>query len=79
MGDEGGQAICKALLENNSLKTINLASNNMTEPVAAILSQVLQSNAALCSINLSGNKIGQVSLGVLATALNFSHKYQSYF
>lgn len=61
MGDEGGQAICKALLHNNSLKVINLASNDMTEPVAAVLSQVLLSNTTLCQINLSGNKIGQVS------------------
>lgn len=61
IGDVGGQAIAKALLTNNVLQNINLSCNELTEPTAAILSQVLISNTSLKSIILAHNKIGQVS------------------
>lgn len=40
LGDDGGQAICRALLKNNTLTHVHLGSNDLGEPTAAILSQV---------------------------------------
>ena len=40
LGDDGGQAICSALLKNNTLTHVHLGSNDLGEPTAAILSQV---------------------------------------
>ena len=40
LGDDGGQAICCALLKNNTLTHVHLGSNDLGEPTAAILSQV---------------------------------------
>ena len=41
LGDDGGQAICRALLKNSTLTHVHLGSNDLGEPTAAILSQVL--------------------------------------
>ena len=40
MGDEGGQAICKALLKNRTLEVLDIGSNELGEPTAALLSKV---------------------------------------
>ena len=42
LGDDGGQAICGALLKNKALTHVHLGSNDLGEPTAAILSQVLK-------------------------------------
>ena len=42
LGDDGGQAICRALLKNKTLTHVHLGSNDLGEPTAAILSQVLK-------------------------------------
>ena len=40
MGDEGGQAICKALMKNKTLEILDIGSNELGEPTAALLSKV---------------------------------------
>lgn len=40
LGDDGGQAMCKALVKNTSLVELNLGSNDLGEPTAAALAQV---------------------------------------
>ena len=40
LGDEGGQAIVKNMIKNKTLHTLNLASNDITETTAAVLSEV---------------------------------------
>ena len=40
LGDDGGQAVCRALLKNNTLTHVYLGSNDLGEPTAAILAQV---------------------------------------
>lgn len=62
LGDEGGQAICRALLKNRTLIDVNLGSNDLVEPTAAILSQVVMQNQVLRSIDLSCNRLGPVSI-----------------
>ena len=42
LGDDGGQTICRALFKNNTLTQVHLGSNDLGEPTAAILSQVLK-------------------------------------
>ena len=42
LGDEGGQAVCKALLKNTTLKELDIGSNDLGEPTAALLSKVLR-------------------------------------
>lgn len=42
LGDDGGEAICRALSKNNTLTHVHLGSNDLGEPTAAILSQVLK-------------------------------------
>ena len=61
LGDEGGQAIARALLKNRTLVEINLGSNDLVEPTAAILSQVVMQNTILRCIDLSCNRLGPVS------------------
>ena len=60
LGDEGGQAICRALLKNTTLSELNLGSNELSEPTAAMLSQVVVQNTALRSVELSCNRLGPV-------------------
>ena len=62
IGNEGGEAICKSLINNTSLRVLNLAGNNLSEPTAAVLSHVLKCNCTLKSIIFSGNHIGKVNL-----------------
>lgn len=40
LGDDGGQAMCKALVKNTTLVELNLGSNDLGEPTAAALAQV---------------------------------------
>ena len=40
LGDDGGQAICRALKKNNTLTHVHLGSNDLGEPTASVLSQV---------------------------------------
>jgi len=40
LGDEGGQSIVKNMIKNKTLHTLNLASNEITETTAAVLSEV---------------------------------------
>lgn len=62
LGDEGGQAICRALLKNRTLVDVNLGSNDLVEPTAAILSQVVMQNQVIRSLDLSCNRLGPVSI-----------------
>ncbi|XP_051880921.1 dynein regulatory complex subunit 5 [Pristis pectinata] len=57
IGDEGGEAIARALVKS-SVEDINLASNEVSEHVAVVISEVLMRNQTLKSINLSCNNIG---------------------
>ena len=43
LGDDGGQTMCKALMKNATLEELNLGSNDLGEPTAAALAQVLKS------------------------------------
>jgi len=58
LADEGGQAVCRSLLKNTTLHHLNLGSNDLTEPTAAILSQVVVQNSTLSTIDLSCNRLG---------------------
>jgi len=58
LADDGGQAICRALLKNVTLNDLNLGSNDLTEPTAAILSQVVLHNSTLRHLDLSCNRLG---------------------
>ena len=40
LGDEGGQAVCKALLKNVTLEVLDIGSNDLGEPTASLLSKV---------------------------------------
>lgn len=40
LGDEGGQAIVKNMIKNNTLRTLNIASNDITEATAPVISEV---------------------------------------
>ena len=40
LGDNGGQAICRALLKNRTLTELDVGSNDLGEPTAALLAQV---------------------------------------
>lgn len=40
LGDEGGQAIIKNIIKNKTLRTLNIASNDITEATAPALSEV---------------------------------------
>ena len=57
----GGQAICRALLKNTTLEEINLASNELSEPTASLLQQVVMQNRSLTRLELSCNRFGPVS------------------
>ncbi|XP_072133799.1 dynein regulatory complex subunit 5 [Mobula birostris] len=57
IGDEGGEAIVRALVKS-SVEDINLASNELSEHVAVVISEVLMRNQTLKFINLSCNNIG---------------------
>ena len=58
----GGQALCRALMKNTTLKDVNVGSNEMTEPTAAVLAQVVIHNTKLTHIDLSCNRLGPVSM-----------------
>ncbi|XP_067883853.1 dynein regulatory complex subunit 5-like [Heterodontus francisci] len=57
IGDEGGEALARALMKS-SVEEINLASNELTESVAIIFSELLMKNQTLTSIDLSCNNLG---------------------
>lgn len=61
LGDEGGQAICRALMKNATLVEIDLSGNDMAEPMAAIMSQVVMHNSTVKTLDLSCNRLGPVS------------------
>ena len=61
----GGQAICRALMKNCTLETINIGSNELSEPTAAALAQILIHNGTLVNINVSCNRLGQVCIILL--------------
>ncbi|KAK3799256.1 hypothetical protein RRG08_054382 [Elysia crispata] len=54
LGDIG-----RALLKNRTLIEVNLVSNDLVEPTATLLSQVVIENQMLHSIDLSCNRLGQ--------------------
>ncbi|KAK5879893.1 hypothetical protein CesoFtcFv8_022970 [Champsocephalus esox] len=54
----GGQAIGKALLNNNTLLLLHLGANEVTWPSAIALSKVLVQRSTLKSLNLSCNNLG---------------------
>jgi hypothetical protein len=58
MGDEGGQAICLALLMNQTLCELNLSSNNLSEPTGNKLAEILNRNKTLLKIDMSANRLG---------------------
>ncbi|XP_041044084.1 dynein regulatory complex subunit 5 [Carcharodon carcharias] len=58
IGDEGGEALGQALMKS-SVEEINLSSNELTEPVAVVFSELLMKNHTLKSIDLSCNNLGQ--------------------
>jgi hypothetical protein len=53
--------IAKALIKNQCLVEVNLASNNMTEPTAALIAMVISQNKYLRKLDLSSNRLGGVS------------------
>ena len=58
----GGQALCRALMKNTTLEEVNVGSNEMTEPTAAVLAQVVIHNTTLSHVDLSCNRLGPVSI-----------------
>lgn len=67
LGDDGGQAICRALLKNSTLTHVHLGSNALGEPTAAILSQDggkslqegMEENTTIQSMDLRLTEVGQ--------------------
>ncbi|XP_038654841.1 dynein regulatory complex subunit 5 [Scyliorhinus canicula] len=57
IGDEGGEVLGRALVKS-SVEDINLSSNELTEPVAVVFSELLIKNRNLKSIDLSCNNLG---------------------
>ena len=47
-------------MRNQILKRLNLASNNMTEPTAALFASVILQNKVLRFLDLSSNRLGPV-------------------
>ena len=50
LGDEGGQVIVKNMIKNKTLRTLNVASNDITEATAPALSEVIYSISLLFKI-----------------------------
>ncbi|KAG8011439.1 T-complex-associated testis-expressed protein 1 [Nibea albiflora] len=68
--NEGGEALGKALLDNNTLLHLHLGANEVTGPTAIALSKVLFQNNTLRSINLSCNNLGVLGGKALEEAMS---------
>ena len=55
----------RALVKNSTLQELNIGSNELSEPTANILAQVIASNSVIKKIDISCNRIGVVSAGSL--------------
>ena len=52
-------------MKNSTLQELNIGSNELSEPTANILAQVIASNSVIKKIDISCNRIGVVSAGSL--------------
>jgi Leucine Rich repeat len=68
-GDEGSANIAIALLQNRTLKTLELDKNRISDPGSLSLATALYENATLTHLSLNGNNIGPA--GALALAEMF--------
>ncbi|XP_078063095.1 ribonuclease inhibitor-like [Mustelus asterias] len=70
LGDSGTIALSIALQSPDcKLQALHLADNNLSDVCAPELSAVLSSNKSLLAIDLSGNRLGDVGIQYLCTAL----------
>ena len=69
LGDDGGQAICRALLKNKALTHVHLGSNDLGEPTAAILSQVLKNISGIVILGALRSTRDESEIAVLLLRL----------
>eukprot|EP00939_MAST-03C_sp_MAST-3C-sp1_P004683 g4683.t1 len=62
-------ALAIALEENNSLRVLNVAFNNISPAQTLILSDAFAKHANLASLNMSGNPIGQLGIRSLLRSI----------
>lgn len=65
--------IPQMLSTNHSLVYLNLANNNLGEPLGKVIAQSLKGNNSILYFNISGNSLGEKGFEPIATALQYNN------